>query len=101
MAGKIIREDATRLELDLTQWHAYELRWSKDRVEYFVDGQAVFETAACPKGPLGLVIWIDNQFASFPPDGKIKAGTEANPVPAWMEITDFAISPAPDSLPRL
>ena len=101
IAGKIIHEDAARLELDVTQWHEYQLKWSSDRVEYFVDGQTVFETAVSPKGPLGLVIWIDNQFASFTPDGQIKAGTEANPVPAWMEITDVVISPAPDSLPTL
>lgn len=101
IADKIICEDAVRLELDVTQWHEYTLRWNPGHMEYFVDGQIVFETAVSPKGPLGLVIWIDNQFASFTPDGKIKAGTEANPVPAWMEITDFAISPTPDSPPRL
>ena len=92
IAGKIIREDAKRLEVDVTQWHAYRLEWSPSRVAFGLDGESVFETESSPKGPLGLVIWIDNQFAAFTPDGKIQAGTEANPVPAWMEIADLEIS---------
>lgn len=92
VAGKIIREDAKRLELDVTQWHAYRLKWSATRVELTIDGEPVFETESSPKGPLGLVIWIDNQFASFTPDGKFRAGTEANPDATWMEIADLEIS---------
>jgi hypothetical protein len=92
MLGKIVREDAKRLELDVTQWHEYKLRWSLGHVEFGVDGVSVFETESSPKGPLGLVIWIDNQFAAFTPDGKIQAGTEENPAPAWMEIADLEIS---------
>ncbi len=90
-AAKIIREDATRLQLDVTQWQEYRLKWSKQRVEYALNGETIFETDTSPHGPLGLVLWIDNQFAAFPPDGNIRAGTEANPAPAWMEISDLQI----------
>jgi len=92
VAGKIIREDAKRLELDVTQWREYRLMWSPSRVEFSVDGASVFETESSPRGPLGLVIWIDNQFAAFPPDGKIRVGTLENPTPAWMEIADLEIT---------
>jgi len=83
---KIIDEGSARLGLDVTQWHTYSLDWNPTRVEFSIDGAAAFETSVSPKGPLGLVIWIDNQFAAFTPGGKINAGTEQNPVPAWMEI---------------
>jgi hypothetical protein len=32
------------------------------------------------------VVWIDNQFTAFRADGKIQAGLEENPRPAWIEI---------------
>ncbi|MGC1376784.1 MAG: hypothetical protein WA821_11185 [Anaerolineales bacterium] len=89
IAGKIIREDAKRLEPDVTQWHEYRLKWSPGRVEFSLDGAPLFETETSPRGPLGLVVWIDNQFAAFTPNGKIQAGTQENPVPAWMEIANL------------
>jgi len=88
LAGKIVHEDGKGLGVDVTQWHEYRLRWEVDRVEFTLDGEKILETATSPQGPLGLVVWIDNQFASFPPDGKIKAGVQENPAPAWMEIED-------------
>jgi hypothetical protein len=59
-------------------------------VEYAIDGEAVFESDASPQGPLGLVIWIDNQFAAWRPDGSLGAGALANP-PAWMEISHLSV----------
>jgi hypothetical protein len=32
-----------------------------------------------------LVIWIDNQFAAWTPEGRVNNGTLENPA-AWMEI---------------
>jgi hypothetical protein len=91
IAAKIIRQDGIRLELDVTQWHEYSLIWGARYIEYIIDGKTVFKTDVSPAGPLGLVIWVDNQFAAFTPDGKISAGTEHNPTPAWIEITDLKI----------
>jgi hypothetical protein len=91
LAAKLISEAAKRLEVDATQWHLYQLQWGKGRVEFAVDGEAVFITETSPKGPLGLVIWIDNQFAAWKPDGSLGLGTLPNP-PAWMEIERLDIS---------
>jgi hypothetical protein len=57
-----------------------------------VDGVAIFSSSLSPKPPLGLVIWIDNQFAAFTADGSVVFGTEANPVPASLEINGFEIT---------
>jgi hypothetical protein len=92
VARKIIGEDGARLKQDVTQWHTYKLNWQPGRVVFFVDDVAVLETSVSPGGPLGLVIWIDNQFAAFTPEGKISAGALENPAPAWMEITDLEIN---------
>ncbi len=83
--GQIIREDAKSLDVDVTQWHEYRLQGGQNRVEYFIDGVKVHETGFQPRGPLGLVIWIDNQFAAWRPDGRLDAGVRPN-LPAWMEI---------------
>jgi hypothetical protein len=91
MLGKIIDEDGIRLSVDVTQWHRYKLEWSEDRVRFEVDNLQVFEPPVSPNPPLGLVIWIDNQFAAFTPEGKIGFGVLENPEPAWLEIKDLNI----------
>jgi len=90
-ARAFIREDATRLELDVTAWHAYELELTQAHVRFALDGQPVFKTAVAPKSRQGFVLWIDNQYAAFPPDGRLRFGTLQNPQPAWLEVEDINI----------
>lgn len=90
LAAKLIREDAKRLEVDATQWREYRLQWSQNRVEFAIDGETIFVTETSPRGPLGLVLWIDNQFAAWRPDGTLGAGALANP-PGWMEVSAISI----------
>jgi hypothetical protein len=90
MARQFIREDSARLSVDATQWHAYQLEWSLKRVAFRVDEALVLETNFSPRGPLGLVIWIDNQFAAWTPAGKLRAGMLANPL-AWLEIKNHHV----------
>src|SRR5690606_15490769 len=68
LLGRIIDEDSSTLSVDVTQWHEYRLEWSQRGVAWYVDEVRVFESSVSPNPPLGLVIWIDNQFASFTPD---------------------------------
>jgi hypothetical protein len=74
------------VSVDPTQWHRYRLEWSLKRVSFAVDEVKVFESAVSPNPPLGLVIWIDNQYAAFTPQGKIGFGVLENPEPAWLEV---------------
>jgi hypothetical protein len=78
--------------VDPTQWHRYRLEWSKKRVLFEVDNVTAFESAVSPNPPLGLVIWIDNQYASFTPEGKIGFGVLENPEPAWLEVKDIELA---------
>jgi hypothetical protein len=78
--------------VDVTQWHSYRLEWRPKRVLFYVDDLKVFESPVSPNPPLGLIIWIDNQYAAFTPEGKIGFGVLENTEPAWIEITGLTLS---------
>lgn len=90
MLSKVIAEDSSALSVDVTQWHRYQLEWSPKRVLWRVDEAVVFESPVSPSAPLGLVIWIDNQFAAFTPQGKISFGVLGGS-DEWLEIEDLSI----------
>ena len=74
LAGRLIAEDSRRLVVDVTSWHVYQLIWQREKVFFFIDDEKVFQTSISPRGKLGLVIWIDNQFMQFRPNGVFKFG---------------------------
>mgnify|MGYP001070314186 CR=1 FL=1 len=74
LSRQVVKEDATLLDVDLKDWHAYQLDWQDDSVTFSVDGEEVFQTNLSPRGRLGLVIWMDNQFFRFDSEGQIGFG---------------------------
>lgn len=97
LLGRVIAEDGIDLRgddvrVDPTDWHRYRLEWSPKRVLFEVDEKQVFESFVSPNPPLGLVIWIDNQYAAFTTEGRIGFGVLANPEPVWLEVKDLEIS---------
>ena len=91
LLSRVIDEDAARVTTDANQWHEYRLKWTDSGTTFWVDGDLILESKVSPKPPLGLVIWIDNQFAAFNPQGKLNWGLEANPESAWLEIQDLEV----------
>ena len=91
MLSKVIAEDSSALGVDVTQWHSYKLEWSESRVAWYLDEVQVSESPVSPNPPLGLVIWIDNQFAAFKPDGKIGFGVLEGGE-EWLEIEDLVMT---------
>ncbi|MGD8402302.1 MAG: hypothetical protein PVJ21_01490 [Anaerolineales bacterium] len=89
LMSDVVEEDGVRLSVDVTEWHVYRLEWSPTRSAFWVDYDLVMETSVSPRPPLGLVIWIDNQYAAWHPDGKIGFGVLENTEPAWLEIEDL------------
>jgi len=89
-AARAVRGDARRLAVDPSQWLEYRLRWSPAQVGFDVGREPVFETDVAPRGPLGFVIWMDNQFAAWRPDGSAATGLLAGP-PATLEIEDLQV----------
>jgi hypothetical protein len=91
LLGRIIDEDSSALSVDTTQWHRYRLEWSPQGVAWDVDEVRVFESPVSPHSPLGVIIWIDNQFAAFTPEGKISAGVLESGE-EWLEVEEIVIS---------
>jgi len=89
--SRIIAEDSIQLSVEVTQWNEYEIDWKTDKVEFFINREPVLISRTSPTGPLGLVIWIDNQYASFKSSGEIKTGVLKSSTPAWIEIEDLLI----------
>ena len=88
--SSIIAEDSSALGVDVTQWHSYKLEWSPSRAAWYVDENRVFESPVSPNPPLGLVIWIDNQYAAFTPEGKISFGVLESRE-EWLEIENLEL----------
>ncbi|NLD73859.1 MAG: hypothetical protein GX649_14245 [Chloroflexi bacterium] len=86
LARRLITEDGRRLDLDPTAWHDYRLDWWPDGLRLSVDGEVCLETNVSPRAPMGLVLWIDNQYAAYPPTGRVRQGALATPEPAWLEV---------------
>ena len=79
LASRVVRQDGSAVSVDVTQWHDYSIRWQADAVAFLVDGAEILRTPLAPRGPLGLVLWMDNQYAAWRPDGSLGYGTLANP----------------------
>ena len=92
LACKFVREDAARLETDPDAWHAYVLEWRAHGVRFSLDGALCLETATAPRFPLGLVLWIDSQYAAFPPTGRLRLGTLPVPECAWLDVADIEVA---------
>jgi hypothetical protein len=90
LAGLFVRDEGIRLSVDQTQWHAYRLEWSPTRSAFWVDEALVFESPVSPRPPLGMVIWIDNQFARFTPEGEVGFGVLEGSA-EWLEVDEVVI----------
>jgi hypothetical protein len=88
--SKLVQEDEIRLKHDVTEWHEYGLKWNAGGVVFEVDGQTVLDRPISPRGPLAVVIWIDNQFAAFTPEGRVAAGTLQGS-DEWMQIENLVL----------
>jgi len=92
LGQRVVHQDAVEISIDTLAWHSYMLTWQQESVLFQVDGDIILETSVSPDGPLGLVIWIDNQYAALPPSGKLSYGSLANPEPAWVDIESLCVS---------
>ncbi|MFI5271867.1 MAG: hypothetical protein ACHQ4H_02385 [Ktedonobacterales bacterium] len=82
---------------DATGWHDYSIEWLPQRAIFAMDGVEVLCAVRPPRGPLGFVAWIDNQYAVATPRGQLRFGTLATG-PQALEIDHIRITadtPAP------
>lgn len=89
LAARVVQQDAAPFDIDPSDWHSYRLEWQAGQVRFEVDGAPLLCTKVSPRGRLGLVVWIDNQYAAFRPDGSLGYGTLETCQPAWIEVRDL------------
>lgn len=87
--------EETRLHFDPSQWHSYVIDWRADRVVFLMDGEIQAVSAEPPTAPLGLVIWIDNQFAVASPDKRMRFGVIPTDEAQWLEVANIHIAANP------
>jgi len=86
-----VREAA--VEADMTAWHTYTVEWGERQVRFSVGGETVMEDAPSPRGPLGFVMWLDNQYMVATPQGRFRWGLLDVPGRQWMEVDSLEIEP--------
>jgi hypothetical protein len=92
LVGRYVHQDTLELDLDPTLWHTYEMDWRPEAVIFHLDGQVLKEMSVHPNGPLGLVMWVDNQFASWSPNGGLGYGTLKTTETSWIEVEDLELT---------
>jgi hypothetical protein len=80
------------LGVSLDTWHDYALDWRAEVAEFSVDGRLLLRASQPPKGPLGLVLWIDNQYATATVESGFRFGLVAPTEAQWLEIEEFEIT---------
>lgn len=76
----------------MTEWHTYTIEWGTKRARFFVDNAAVLDCDTPPRGPLGLVLWKDNQFLVITPQGRLRQGLLGCAGEQWMEVETLEIA---------
>ena len=85
----------TLVEAEMAEWHVYAIEWRIEHTRFLVDGQPVLENAPSPHGPLGFVMWLDNQYMVITPWGRLRWGLLDIPDRQWMEVDWLSIEPGP------
>ena len=78
--------EAPLLDVALDAWHTYEIDWQASQAIFRVDGQERLRAPAPSAGPLGFVLWIDNQYAIASAAGQFGFGVSALAEPQWLEV---------------
>jgi len=77
----------------MTEWHTYVIEWGVEHATFLVDGRPVIESAPAPRGPLGFVMWLDNQMMVVKPWGRFRWGLLETPGRQWLEVERLLVEP--------
>ena len=91
IAQRAIGVSEARVNADMRAWHAYRMEWHADSVRFQVDENIVLDSKTSPRGPLGFVMWLDNQCMIVTPWGKFGYRWLAAPGRQWMEVDSLSI----------
>jgi hypothetical protein len=81
------------INVNLTQTHRYRLDWLTNSVHFFIDDQPILISPYSPRGQLGFVAWLDNQYAIVTPQGQFGMGLIAVKQRQWLTLESLTIEP--------
>lgn len=91
-ARRFVRAHEALLDdVALTDWHTYEIDWRETEAVFRVDGAERLRSPAPPRGPLGLVMWIDNQYAIASRAGRFGFGLCEVKEEQWLEVEGLKV----------
>ena len=76
----------------LEAFHTYSIEWGRDDAVFAVDGATVLRARKVPKGRLGFIAWIDNQYAIVTPQGRFGLGLVDIPHEQSLRLKDISIT---------
>jgi hypothetical protein len=88
---RAIHVSEQQITTPMTNWHTYTLQWQRDQATFKVDDRVVLTTSTAPRGPLGFVLWLDNQYMIVTPWGRFGYGLLAAPGEQWLEVSALTI----------
>ena len=77
---------------EMTAWHTYTLEWGERTVRFGVDGETFLSDAPAPRGPLGFVLWLDNQYLVATPQGRVRWGLLEVAGEQWLEVGQLTMT---------
>lgn len=93
-----LRISYAQIAADITDWHTYELHWLPHGCRFYVDGRTVLQTPFTPRGPLGFVCWLDNQYMVVTIRGRVSWGVLSTQQTQWLEVADLNLEESPQIL---
>ncbi|MEA3336495.1 MAG: family 16 glycosylhydrolase [Chloroflexota bacterium] len=88
---RAIRVSEAVVPVKMTDWHTYVIHWNEQVARFLVDDQVIMDCNRAPRGPLGLVIWLDNRFMIITPQGRLRWGLLEQPGCQWLELDYLTI----------
>lgn len=92
LAQQAIQVSEALVPVDLTAWHTYRITWEQKHATFWVDDQRLLHCSTPPRGPLGLVIWLDNQAMVVTPWQLPRPGLVASTTEQWLEVAWLTIT---------
>ena len=76
--------------VDIREWHTYEINWTEDSADFFIDGKNVAHfTRGIPNRELKVDVWIDNMNFLPPFFGRIMSILSPNAINIdYIEVTE-------------
>lgn len=93
VARRAVRAGEAIVSAGMEAWHVYELEWRTESATFRVDGEELLRAPNPPRGPLGFVAWVDNQYAVASVEGKFGFGLVDSAEEQWLELDEVLIEP--------